>query len=93
MTATRKTQTSVCPALLRCFQSELTRIIIDEYRKINVLVRGESAKVSAPFPLKDIFRFDEALYGQLNEAYQRGDKRTLRGLWSKAERWLPEPAG
>ena len=42
------------------------------------------------FPQMFVYKFDEKLFGELKQAYKKGDKELLKELWSKAKRWEPE---
>ncbi len=45
--------------------------------------------LSMGFPAKDVFRFDNGVFRQLRDAYERGDRQTLQRLWQQAEKYRP----
>jgi hypothetical protein len=41
-------------------------------------------------PQENVFKYDEKLFEELNEAYKIGDQKLLKELCSKAKRWEPQ---
>lgn len=67
-------------------------LFIDSILGDHVALKPVERQYNTPICIPQIFvfRYDEKLFQELNEAYIRGEKKLLEELWSKAKRWEPE---
>jgi len=68
------------------------KLFIDSISKGHIALKPVICDYKTPicFPQQNVFRFEEKLFMELNEAYKRGDTKLLKELWTKVKRWEPE---
>lgn len=77
--------------MVRGFGGEPTKLLMGEKRgsrHVEVFSLARSASIG--FPIVDVFAFDQGLFDQLSDAYQRGDKSALGELWKSAAPPAPQ---
>jgi len=68
-------------AIARGFAGRPTKVRILGERDGVTVVTGSDENRAVGYPSNDVFDFDDALYGELREAYANGDRPRLERAW------------
>jgi len=69
--------------------SQLQAYVEDE----SVMVFRESPDAAIPYPRTFLYEWDDALFSELREAFQRKNPDELASLWARARYYTPQPSG
>ena len=75
--------------IVRAFQNEPVKLKAVSYDDGRVEVAGVDEEKSINLPQEFVYSFQDDLFGNLREAYERGDERSLSHLWQQASPYRP----
>jgi hypothetical protein len=70
-------------AIARGFAGRPTKVRVLDERDGVTVVTGSEENRAIGYPSTDVFKFDDALYGELREAFSSGDQARLDRAWRR----------